>query len=620
MAKQIDLTAFDKAMAEHEEGSPSSDISNNSFLNDMGNDLSDLLVSGGQGATLGFGDELLAALESGESTLSGRTNVEDLYNTYRKLQKQHEGEYKELQKRSPVISTVGELGGGLALPLGILGKAKAGAGLLARLGQGAKTGALIGGVAGLGSSESDVEHPLELAEDVAKSTLGGAAIGTAASGIGETIGGAGRYLKDYVAESPKAQRAVTAYNLERAGTNLTTIPGQNKVVNDATKMVDTVVDALTAGPRAAKEQLNTELAKLTGHNLKSVLEPEQLEKIQSIINKNPYILENHPELVEKINSGHADIPELFQLKSDIVQSVHGNPNLKYEEKKHLLNFANTELENAIKTVLPDVEKLRQNIDVTAKPIENLINSTVDKLAQQTKMSELTKEQLRDRVKAGVYQQMKHLGGAGFQSVEQRTEFAKHVPDFEKMLNTIREQSIPMTPSSTGKVGTAEALAPYLENPNLMQQQVEEQAKNLGALRSTIGMQPNIDSETASKLLSGLSPVGIPEMGLTQVAGKVGRLVHKIAPAAEKVSNVGSRPAQAVDEVTKKMAQNLKTSNNKSMQSLGETLDKALQNKSSPAVGAAINSIMQSSSARKSLGIELGKSLDKQNINSEEEPY
>lgn len=88
--------------------------------------------------------------------------------------------YSEVQERSPIASTVGDIGGSLVLPGGVLGK---GAGLLARAGEQALVGGLEGGIR-------------EAAEggDFAKGAYTGAmtgGIGGAALGAAAALGGEG---------------------------------------------------------------------------------------------------------------------------------------------------------------------------------------------------------------------------------------------------------------------------------------------------------------------------------------------------------------------------------------------------------------------------------------------
>ena len=77
-------------------------------------DVRDLLAGAAQGATLGFGDEALAALQA---TLAKPENV-SWYEDYRRRQKENEEAYKQMQERSPWLTMGGELAGGFALPVG----------------------------------------------------------------------------------------------------------------------------------------------------------------------------------------------------------------------------------------------------------------------------------------------------------------------------------------------------------------------------------------------------------------------------------------------------------------------------------------------------------------------
>ena len=129
-----------------------------------------------QGVSLGFADELQAGLGAiaRKAQTFGSKESEPISETYTKLRDAERERNGQAQEAHPYVYGGSELVGGLGVPVGTIGK---GAGLAAKIGYGALTGAAIGGVAGTGYSEA------EDISDIAKE----AAIG---AGVGGTIGAA----------------------------------------------------------------------------------------------------------------------------------------------------------------------------------------------------------------------------------------------------------------------------------------------------------------------------------------------------------------------------------------------------------------------------------------------
>lgn len=119
----------------------------------------------GQGAMLGFGDEAIAGVRS----LAGAD-----YDTALKEERAAVDRFRE---RNPVMSTVGELAGGMAIPGGIVANsARKGASALGTIARGAGAGAGFATVAGYGSGEGGA---INRASNAAAAAPYGAAFGAA---------------------------------------------------------------------------------------------------------------------------------------------------------------------------------------------------------------------------------------------------------------------------------------------------------------------------------------------------------------------------------------------------------------------------------------------------------
>lgn len=150
------------------EGTATGDVS-------TGGAVGNIARSGLQGITLGHGDEVVAA---GASLLSGNPYSYELERERARL---------DLGRReNPVASTVSEIGGAMAIPLGAVGGATTrGAAAM----QGAKTGAVMGAGYGFGVGEGFRDR----LEGAAKSGVAGGALGGA---LGAAVPAATRSAQD----------------------------------------------------------------------------------------------------------------------------------------------------------------------------------------------------------------------------------------------------------------------------------------------------------------------------------------------------------------------------------------------------------------------------------------
>ena len=593
MSKELDLSPFSEAVAKHP------DSISGAISNETPSTLSDFLVSAGQGATFGFGDELLAALQTAGKTISGKTDLENMYNTYRQLQQQHQEEYNKLKERSPTASLIGELAGGFAIPGGLIGKlggsaagavgaelsAAGGAGELAAGAAKAATpimdlikgGTKIGAIAGAGSSEKNIEDIPGLAKDIATGGAGGAILGTAGGVLGKGLQGA----QEYIAESPAFQRGLTAFELEKSGVNLTTKSGQDYIVKKAQDIARNASDTLIQVPKAAMSELNRTLTQAEGLPIAG----KELTNLQNAIESNSYIKNNYPSTFAAIKKGEIDAPKLFDLKKQLIQEL-GSGDIKGELYNNVKNLVNNEIESGIKSNIPNIDDLRESIKLTAKPIENYINNTVDLAAHETRMSDMTKQALKSAATNAIYDQMGTIGGTGIQAAEQRVALSEQLPDFKKMIEQLSNKSIPLTEEAIQK------LQPYIENPDAWKNLLAKPSQELAALKATIGNRPSQDSESIGHILGSFGPSGLTEQGLVQVGGKFGRIAGK-----PYIKPIGQAADIALNRGPQEIADILKSTNTPGLKQLGDTMDTALQSKSRAAVGAAINTIMQSPSAR-----------------------
>jgi hypothetical protein len=136
-----------------------------------------------QGATFGFSDEIWGGLKGGYDTLANGGNFTD---NYAHVRDETRAANERAESANPGTYLAGEIGGGIALPMGTA-RTAAGIGLrsikpavertfMQRVKHGATTGAGYGAAYGLGTSEGDALTQLG---DTAKGAAFGAAVGGA---------------------------------------------------------------------------------------------------------------------------------------------------------------------------------------------------------------------------------------------------------------------------------------------------------------------------------------------------------------------------------------------------------------------------------------------------------
>lgn len=149
----------------------------------------------GQGATLGYLAQLQAAGGAVANKLVPNSmggDDQSVAQKYDELKKEFETRDKKLQEEHPIATGVGNIAGAVGSSILIPGGAAVeGAGLLAKAGKAAATGAAYGGLSNPGGQDL-TENPMANLKARLKNAGIGATIGGAAEGL---IGGAGSLLK-----------------------------------------------------------------------------------------------------------------------------------------------------------------------------------------------------------------------------------------------------------------------------------------------------------------------------------------------------------------------------------------------------------------------------------------
>lgn len=154
-----------------------------------------------QGPTLGFGDEIAGVIGGGVDALKGKPgSFGELYRSNRDYAR---GAQAEEARVNPIFSAVTQ--GMAGAPLGMLGGVQKAAGMLPIMAQAAKTGAVFGGVGGVGNSQADSLGGMVM--DAGKGAATGAALSAILPPVASAVGGATRNVASRVSDSAAANYA-----------------------------------------------------------------------------------------------------------------------------------------------------------------------------------------------------------------------------------------------------------------------------------------------------------------------------------------------------------------------------------------------------------------------------
>jgi hypothetical protein len=223
-------------------------------------DAKDQLMGIGQGASLGFGDEILGAGQAAKDVAFGDGKLADIAKLYRQHQQENQQGFKEAKERSPWSVGGAEIAGGIlpaALTMGgsteLQAALKAGK-LMQASGLGAKAALTPGLIAGAGGSEGTLENNAgKIAIDSAfggtMASLFGGAAPFVQKGAGTVLGKLAEAAKD----SPAISKLLDAYKLKRdTGMQFTGTKG----IKNSNDTVNAIIDDVTNKIAGTKGDLN----------------------------------------------------------------------------------------------------------------------------------------------------------------------------------------------------------------------------------------------------------------------------------------------------------------------------------------------------------------------------
>ncbi len=547
--------------------------------NNESSDIKDTLIGVGQGATLGFGDELLAGTQALADTAIGKSKLEDLYKRYRELQKQNEEGVREAHQRSPYLTGAGELAGGFLIPGGLAVKGLKGATTGARMLSAAKTGAVLGGLAGAGSSKSNIEDLKGLGADAAT----GAVIGGGLSAGMEGAFGLGRMAKDKlkgsirnaIDDTPTLQNIENSFDLQKQGIKTSGIEGPQKIMDRRNAYIDTARKGFTDKMESTSLDFKQMMKEAVDSGHLAKVSPEMEDAMQIAF---PVFGKHHSEF-NKLLSGQANAQDTYNL----YKSIRGINLDHYDQgtKEALLKFKDL-LQNETKNII-GIDKfnaVNSKFRDTRAVVEPLFNSGETESSNIAKhLFELEPEKINLDLGKHFENLTKNIGNSNINAIDSR--------DTLQILTREMEKFNSKYPADGYNNGILEAL--------------KQAGKEHSVLREINGI-------TARQKvgLGDLNPLKLSSYGeiigdgATELAGTFGRIAGGHVPGipAKAITNLAKAPEQMLRShamVLQKIP---------SLGWLGKALEDSLNSKSSAMKNAAIFSIMQNLEARKTLGLSV----------------
>lgn len=568
---------------------------------DISDDLKDVAIGAGQGLTFGGGTKALAAMQASYDLLTGKnkedTKWDDLYKKYKE---ENEQSLETSKKRSPILTTGGEIAGAVLSPINKLAKPISNlaglgeaAGVGGSLARGAVEGGALGGIVG-GINQAPQET---MPHAVLTGALTGAGAGLAGNAAFEAGGAALKGLKN-LAINPQTQYGKTSaalYDMGKAGQGISSDTSLNEITKRNSQTAADAARTLVAplpekgststGPLSQREAVRAEYNDVLNNHPEPISIPEvqgsSLEALNDFVNKTPQSFSGPKgvELKRKLNealSGNISARDAHQLKLDI----YGSPLSAEPATRDLFKGAAGELENTLSSNVEGYAQANKDWKTHNQIVESLNGVPAD-LNQKYASNDPT---LRNTVTNKFNELIQGLNAPGV---------TKQGPkgDWNNFKDTI--DNIALTnPSFIEKYGQ------FLPD---LKKQIENKAIIQGATRVVQGTG---QFGSAGEFVGSLSPRSLYYQGANiagQIAGANPGGWGSIGRAGQTAANIANWPTSKLKAISDTLSKKQSTS------SLGSGLKESLDNpENNMSRTAALFSIMQNPNSRKEVKDEGNK--------------
>lgn len=355
-----------------------------------------------QGATFGMADELTARAES---LLTGKP--------YDQALQESRSEYKAGEQEYPITSAIGEVAGGIGQAVGLTAltggaaapAAGAGAvGRIARLGQMAKnvlipttkagaakniltaarTGAIAGGLTGVGKSEKE---GLEALKEAPASALAGGVVGGVIGGASEALGAAGKKVSQTLTKAIEEKRLPQMFRMAsfaaKEGAEGRTYVSEGakdtakkEIVDTAKKVIDDMDNELSSAKEVRNFIVDNSISKFSVNDILDGLKSKVSEVTD--VEASPILQRLNSDIKTIMKVPKKGLPQLLDAQGMPIQpKAEISPRQAYLIVKSIRNELNDEK-------LP--ETLRTPLKEAVKEIKDRINGSVNEQEIQNLLS------------------------------------------------------------------------------------------------------------------------------------------------------------------------------------------------------------------------------------------
>ena len=553
----------------------------------QGSNLGDLLKGVGQGATLGFGDEILGALQAGKDVTLGDKSVSDLPSLYRQHQQDNQEAFDEAKARSPYLTTGGELAGSLIPAIATMGGSTE-----ASLGSQMLKGAGLGAVAGAGGSHGTIDQdPSDILKDAKNSALLGALTPAAFAGAGKVLGGIGSGIRSISEDNPFMKKLLATYDLSKnEGMNFSgTDAGKDIEQTFADKTKD-ISNQFLAPIKKTSAEYGQAIDDATDDGATLPLDRDLIGKLKAAADnykggaKDP----NFMDLLSKHGSSLFD-PDTVQTTLQALTPREGK-NLQlalrqlsnspaYQSVPEIGDAANA-LTPALDQSLPPgvMQDITSNFINARKAVEPVINKgQLDPDFQNKSISDINTDDLGSKINNYLSTTIRHSGDGNVQGDKARSAIQSILTGANNFTDT------------NG--------APFI-NTDGIASTIDDQATKLGIRKAFVGERSS--DATLGRIGGPVDWLMSKPYQAVQYLGKVSRSASVTPPVApvtassNPVAAAGEAIYSASDDGLRDIAQKLDSSG---MSHIAQALNQALDNKIPAAKNAALFTIMQNPNAR-----------------------
>jgi hypothetical protein len=348
-----------------------------------------------QGVSLGLSDELAGAAGalgylSGSSKTPSR---EELLDIYRQARDEERKTVELANKQQPVMSGVGNLAGGVLLPAGAIAKVP---GLLNKIKQGTRAGAIIGAVGGAGLSEAELTQPSienvgEFARDVGMSTATGATLGAALPVAGAAISGVGSgvsKLAKMAKETRPIDYPITTFKTGvDEGLNIATTEGRQELASQARKESKTLLNHLNRMKGGLSKQYTKVLSDLEAEGVNV----ESSNVLSNAINELDTMISN-PKIDDETLKEAKTLSEMFKNYLQGRETVVGYKPTKIpvdENAKRLQSLLEQKAKLNVSKEQPEaaaIEAVKKRVAEKGVGRQSEVDDALAKLGTEDKMS------------------------------------------------------------------------------------------------------------------------------------------------------------------------------------------------------------------------------------------